>query len=116
MQSEFRSAGDGSLYVVKRAADVLEYSLAWGDWLGACVPADTLSGVSWSAEPGLTVVSSALQSGAVTLPDASILPANTVATVFLSGGTAGQNYTVTATATTAGGRTKAFAFDVWVRA
>lgn len=64
----------------------LDYGVDWSDWLAG----DTISGSSWSAETGITV-------------DASS-HTDTVATVWLSGGTVGGSYKVTNHITTLGGR------------
>lgn len=64
----------------------LDYSLEWAEWLGE----DTLTGAEWIAPEDLTVESSNFT--------------NTLATVWLSGGTLQEKYTVTCRITTAGGR------------
>jgi hypothetical protein len=66
---------------------ILDYTVDWSRWLGT----DTILASQWTVPTGLTQVSSSNTS--------------TSATVWLSGGTAGQAYTVTNRITTAGGRT-----------
>ena len=66
---------------------VLDYSIEWADWLA---DGDALSASTWSVTPsGLSEVASAIS--------------GTIATVRLSGGAAGVDYTVTNHVTTTGG-------------
>lgn len=65
---------------------VLDYKIDWTDWLSG----DTISASSWAAEAGITIDSDTNDT--------------TSATVWLSGGTAGQVYEVTNHITTASGR------------
>lgn len=74
-----------------------DFSFDWTDPLGT----DTIASSIWTADAGITVVRSNF-TGAV-------------ATVFLSGGTEGTNYSVTNTVTTAGGRTLAANFVLAVK-
>lgn len=67
---------------------VLDYQIDWSDWLGA----DTISASTWAADTGITVDSET--------------ETTTAATVWLSGGTAGDDYVVTNEIVTAGGRTE----------
>lgn len=78
-----------SAQYVKRAGAVLDYRIDWAAWLDT----DTISTSTW-AEPtsGITIDSET--------------ETTTVATVWLSGGTAGQLYEVTNTIVTAAGRTE----------
>lgn len=66
---------------------VLDYPIDWSDWLDS----DTISTSAWTVEPGITEDSSS--------------NTTTVATIWLSGGTAGETYSITNTIVTAGGRT-----------
>lgn len=66
---------------------ILDYTVDWSRWLGT----DTIATSQWTVPTGLTEVT------ATNTP--------TSATVWLSGGTAGQAYTVTNRITTSGGRT-----------
>ena len=75
----------------KDPADVLDYGLNWSDQLALISPADTISSVTWTVPAGLTAGAQFLVSG--------------VATIFLSGGTAGTDYSVTCRIVTAGART-----------
>lgn len=73
----------------KDPAAVLDYTVDWDgdDWLGA----DTISTVTWTVPAGLATASSS--------------NTTTTATIWLSGGTAEQDYDVQCRITTAGGRT-----------
>ena len=75
----------------KDPADVLDYGLEWSEQLALTSPADTISSATWTVPAGLTAGAQSVVSG--------------VATSFLSGGTAGTDYTVTCRIVTAGGRT-----------
>lgn len=72
---------------VKDPSAVLDYVWNWSSWLGV----DTIASHTVTAATGLTVDSSAATTTAVT--------------AWLSGGTAGQSYTVTCRIVTAAGRT-----------
>lgn len=65
----------------------LDYSIDWSKWLAG----DTILTSEWSVPTGLTQV--------------NVSNTTTKATVWLSGGSAGQSYTVTNRIITAGGRT-----------
>ena len=67
---------------------VLDYVIDWSAWLVA----DTISASTWTVPAGLTKVIDT--------------KTTTSATVWLSGGAAGQQYQVVNTITTAGGRTE----------
>jgi hypothetical protein len=75
---------------------VLDYSVDWNRWLNT----DTIAASEWIVPTGLTKVS-----------DTNTTKA---ATVWLSGGAAGQSYTVTNRITTAGGRAEDRSFIVKV--
>ena len=75
---------------------VLDYSVDWAKWLAD----DEIDTSDWTVPVGLTKVG-----GTKT---------TTRATVWLSGGAAGQSYTVTNRITTAGGRTEDRSFIVKV--
>lgn len=67
----------------------LDYSVDWADWLDG----DSISTSAWVVDSGITVaVSPAASNTADT------------ATVWLSGGTLGESYTITNRITTAAGR------------
>jgi hypothetical protein len=68
--------------------DVLDYAFDWSQWLGN---AEVISTSTWITSPGITQDSDSFT--------------NTVATVWLSAGTAGQPYTATNRITTNQGRT-----------
>lgn len=73
----------------KDPASTLDYSVDWDadDWLGT----DTIATVTWTVPSGVASVSTSATT--------------TVATIFLSGGTVGQDYDIGCLITTAGGRT-----------
>lgn len=77
--------------------EVLDYQFNWATWLGT----DTISTSTVTVEPGITKDSDS--------------NTTTAATVWLSGGTAGANYTITNEITTAGGRTKEATILIKVR-
>lgn len=98
MATKFEYDDDGP-WIIKDPDAVLDYALDWNaegeEWLGA----DTITGTPvWTVETGLTKDS---QSNTTT-----------TATVWLSGGTAGETYTVACKITTAGGRTDERTFRV----
>ena len=72
----------------KDPSDVLDYSVNWTSWL---LDGDTISASTWAVEAGITIDSES--------------ETTTVATVWLSGGTAGTTYTVTNEIVTTDGRT-----------
>lgn len=72
---------------LKDPSAVLDYEFDWAAWLGS----DTISSHTVTAATGITVASSTATSTAVI--------------AWLSGGTAGQAYTVTNRIVTTGGRT-----------
>lgn len=74
---------------VKDPDDVLDYQIDWSDWLPT---GDTISTSTWTADTGITVDSES--------------ETTTVATVWLSGGTVGNTYSVRNRIVTTGGRTK----------
>lgn len=75
----------------KDPAEVLDYGLDWSDQLALTDPIDTISSATWAVPAGLTA-------GAQFVIDG-------VATIWLSGGTAGADYTLTCRIVTSGGRT-----------
>lgn len=76
---------------------VLDYGVNWADWLDG----DTLSSVVWTVPSGFTLESQT--------------QTDTVATVWLSGGTAGTRVTVTCHVVTAAGREDDRSFDLVVQ-
>jgi len=72
----------------KDPSAVLDYTINWASWLPS---GDTISTSAWTVPSGLT--------------SASASNTTTTATVWLSGGTAGQVYRVTNKVVTAGSRT-----------
>lgn len=84
---------------VKDPDATLDYSIDWEPWLDG----DLISTSDWVADAGLTIV------------NGSKSFTNTVATVFVQGGTAGQNYNLTNTITTVGSRTDERTITIRVR-
>lgn len=75
-------------WFTKDPQDKLDYKIDAATWLGT----DTLSVVAWTVPTGITQVSAS--------------NTTTVATIWLSGGTAGTSYEVLCHITTAAGREK----------
>lgn len=82
---------------VKDPSDRLDYQIDWTAWLDG----DTISASAWTVPSGLTQYSAA--------------NSTTVATIWLTGGTAGSEYLVTNQITTAGGRIKQRGLRIIVR-
>ena len=80
----------------KDPSAVLDWAYDWTDWLAA---AETITNHTITADTGLTVDSSTDDIGVVT--------------VWLSGGTAGENYKVACLITTSAGRTDERA--IWIK-
>lgn len=72
---------------------VVDFAIDWSAWLALTPPgtADTISTSTWTVPAGLT--------------KGSEINTTTKATVWLSGGTAGETYEITNRIVTAGGRT-----------
>jgi hypothetical protein len=85
---------------LKAPTETLDYSIDWSDWLDD----DAISTSSWSADTGITVATDPAASNTAT-----------IATVWLSGGTAGQNYKVINTIVTSGERTAIRYIEIRVR-
>jgi hypothetical protein len=75
----------------KDPADVLDYALDWSDQLALTSPSDTISSATWTVPAGLTAGAQFVVGG--------------LATIWLSGGVAGTDYTITCRIVTAGART-----------
>jgi hypothetical protein len=80
----------------------LNYTVDFTHWLGT---GETISSVVWVVEDGITKSSSPAASNTTT-----------TATVYLEGGTLGQDYTVTCRITTSAGAIQDRSFTVLVRA
>ena len=80
----------------KDPSDVLDYTRKASKFLGS----DTITTSTWTADSGITIDSSSNDTNS--------------ATVWLSGGTSGQTYTVTNRIVTAAGRTKEKSFQLKV--
>lgn len=76
-------------FPAKDPADVKDYKVRCADWLAG----DTIATATWTMPAGLTKDSQQLSD------------TNTSAVIWISGGTAGQDYSITLTIVTAGGRT-----------
>lgn len=88
---------NGLLYAPdKDPDDVLDYTINYANFLDS----DTISASSWLVPEGMTKVSDNFT--------------NTTATVWLSGGKAGETYLITNRITTAAGRTKDKSFNLYV--
>jgi len=81
--------------------EVLDYNWAFKDWLPS---GDTISSHTLTADAGITVDSSSVNSAAKTIDGVSH-PANTVVTAWISGGTVGETYDITCRIVTAASRT-----------
>lgn len=84
---------------VKDPDATLDYSYDWSPWLNG----DEINSSNWTAEAGITLV------------PASQSFTTTTTRVFVSGGTVGQNYTLTNTITTVGSRTDERSIEIRVR-
>lgn len=76
-------ATDSPTYFIKDPDATLDYTVDWTSWMAS---GDSIASVAWTIPSGLTQVSSS--------------NTNTTATVWLSGGTVGQSYSVKAKITT----------------
>lgn len=83
--------------VIKRPASERNWGLDLTDWLGP----DTIATVAWTVPSDLVKISAS--------------NTTTLASVMVGGGTAGQDYEISALVTTAAGETEQFAFDVYCR-
>ncbi len=73
---------------------VLDYSIDWGEWLGT----DQIATSTWTVSPGIVASRES--------------KTETTATIWLSGGTEGETYTVHNRITTTGGRTNDQTFKI----
>ncbi len=83
---------------IKDPDSVLDYSFDWSSWLAT---AETLSTATWTVPTGITKNSQSLTT--------------TVATAWISGGTAGTSYNVACKVVTSGGRTDERTMTIIVR-
>lgn len=83
----------------KKPAAVLDYLVDWSQWLAEN---DTIATATWDVPSGLTQPTPATSS-------------TSKATAWIGGGTAGVDYIVTCSVTTAQGRTDARSFVLRVR-
>lgn len=82
---------------VKDPSAKKDYGFDWTDWLAG----DTISASSWTVSTGITNYATS--------------NTDTAATVWLTGGTHGQDYLVTNQITTAGGRIEQKSLKIQVR-
>lgn len=78
----------------------LDYSIDWSQWLAG----DTIATSAWTVDNGITGARYAIN------------PANTVVTIWLSGGTLSSTYKITNTITTAAGRSQVQSFQIAIKA
>lgn len=95
--SAFKS-GPRGLYVEKDPSALLDYKLDWAAWLPE---GDAIASVLWNVSPGITKVEESNTAS--------------TATVWISGGVAGQTYSVACRITTNDGRVDERSFRVQVR-
>jgi hypothetical protein len=88
---------DSPNYFVKDPNATLDYNVDWTAWLGT----DTISAVAWTVPAGIT--------------QSSVANTTKIATIWLSGGTAGQSYNIVCRVTTAAGRIDDRTISVMVR-
>lgn len=84
---------------VKDPESTLDYGVDWSLWLNG----DTISNSQWFVDAGLTI-----EGGSETADDSKT-------SLFISGGTAGEKYTLTNRITTAGQRVCERSFEIHVR-
>jgi hypothetical protein len=113
----FVTLGTDVPWIRKRPGEVLDYVWDLSDYLGS---SETLSGISVVADAGITIGTSPapainVSPLQVTLADGSskTIAAGEAAVIWLSGGTIGSRYDITATATS-GARTIQRTFQVRV--
>ena len=96
-------------FIRKDPASVLDYTINWTDWLGS----DTLSSVTFAISSDAETSPTLAFSTAITGSSANqVSGKNTI--VYLSGGTAGVIYNITATVVTSSARTVKRSFRVKV--
>ena len=77
---------------IKQPSEVQDYDINFSAWLAAFSPPDTATSMTVAVDTGITMGTTSLTAGIVK--------------VWLSGGTHGESYKVTASIATAGGRVK----------
>lgn len=94
----------------KDPADVKDYHIAWGDSTNdasadddGLLQGDTISTQTWTVPSGITKDSDTVQASIITIEGVS-WPADTISTIWVSGGTADIDYTVSCAIVTAQGR------------
>ena len=120
MMDGFKTLGTSVPWIDKRPGEVLDYVWDLSDYLAALGGGATLSTISVIADAGITIGTSpapAINASPlqVTLADGSskTIAAGEAAVIWLSGGTVGSRYDITATATS-GARTIQRTFQVRV--
>ena len=86
---------------VKDPEATLDYSVDWGPWLDG----DLISTSNWTIDSPLTIISAS----------DSVNDTDTITTVYVSGGVAGEEYELKNTITTDGGRTDERTLKIRVR-
>jgi hypothetical protein len=76
---------------------IIDFAIDWAAWLGT----DTIATATWTVPTGITKVTDSAST--------------TVATIWLSGGTAGAQYDLLCRITTAGGRTDDRTISIYAR-
>ena len=82
---------------MKDPNSTLDFAIDWSAWLGT----DTIATATWTVPTGITKVTDSAST--------------TVATIWLSGGTAGAQYDLLCRITTAGGRTDDRTISIYAR-
>lgn len=101
----FRKDRTGS-YIDKDPDAYLDYSVDWSDWMPT---GDSLNGSSWTIE----TISG--DSAPITTDANTYSSGTNKTTIWLDGGSAGENYTITNTITTTNGLTDERYFRVFVK-
>lgn len=99
----FRTDNIGS-YIVKDPDSYLDYSIDWSDWLNS---GDGILSSTWTIQ--------AITDDANPITTDNNLTTTSSATVWLSGGTTGNNYRITNTITTAAGLTDERYFRIFIK-
>jgi hypothetical protein len=98
--TSFILESDGWHAPSKDPGATLDYSIDWSQWLAG----DTIASNTWTFDTGIT--------GAAE----SINTANTITTIWLSGGALATTYKITNTITTATGRSQVQSFQIAIKA
>lgn len=88
---------DKNAFFLKNSGAILDYKIDWSLWLTS----ETISTSDFVADSGITITNET--------------NTTTTSTVWLSGGTPGETYTVTNTITTSAGRTETQEIEIRVK-